>query len=355
MSSDATANGDSVDDVKLGLMLSELRLPAMKLLWQRFAERANAEGWPAGRFLACLAEHERVERDRRRIERHLREARLLPEKTLASFGFPAVPVISKAQVMALAAGDAWIRNGANLLIFGPPGTGKSHLASALGLALVETGYRVLFFRTTDLVQRLQRARHDLALENMLARLDKFDLLILDDLAYVRKDQAETSVLFELISARYERRSLPGRHPAQEKARAARHNRHRQKQRRRRQLTILPRPPGNPPRAAQFPDGRSWRDAKTVAEPPRSWGAGRPRTPRPMRPTGRTPERRHPPAATVTRASAEPPGAAHLRGLITIGPPRREKRCKKTAPNVPLALHPPRASARHPENRQTPNS
>ena len=207
MSGDATANGDSVDDVKLGLMLSELRLPAMKLLWQRFAERANAEGWPAGRFLACLAEHERAERARRRIERHLREARLLPEKTLASFDFPAVPVISKAQVMALAAGDAWIRNGANLLIFGPPGTGKSHLASALGLALVETGYRVLFFRTTELVQRLQRARHDLALENMLARLDKFDLLILDDLAYVRKDQAETSVLFELISARYERRSL----------------------------------------------------------------------------------------------------------------------------------------------------
>ena len=66
---------------------------------------------------------------------------------------------------------------------------------------------MLFFRTTDLVQRLQRARHDLALENMLTRLDKFDLLILDDLAYVRKDQAETSVLFELISARYERRSL----------------------------------------------------------------------------------------------------------------------------------------------------
>ena len=93
------------------------------------------------------------------------------------------------------------------LVFGPPGAGKSHLASAIGLALVEKGYRVLFTRTTDLVQRLQVARRELALESQLARLDRYHLLILDDLAYVQKDQAETSVLFELISARYERRSL----------------------------------------------------------------------------------------------------------------------------------------------------
>src|SRR5215472_8841001 len=117
------------------------------------------------------------------------------------------PVISKAQVMALAAGDAWLSNGANLLLFGPPGGGKSHLAAALGFVLVENGWRVLFTRTTDLVQRLQIARRELALEAAIAKLDKFHLLILDDLAYVTKDQAETSVLFELISARYERRSL----------------------------------------------------------------------------------------------------------------------------------------------------
>jgi DNA replication protein DnaC len=118
-----------------------------------------------------------------------------------------VPMISKAQVMALAAGDSWLDNGANLLMFGPPGGGKSHLAAALGLALVENGWRVFFARTTDLVQRLQTARRDLQLEAAIARLDKYHLLILDDLAYVTKDQAETSVLFELISARYERRSL----------------------------------------------------------------------------------------------------------------------------------------------------
>ena len=160
--------------------------------------------WPRGP--ARLAEFTRPTR-RRRIERHLREAKLLPGKTLASFDFNVVPMISKAQVNALAVGDAWLTQGANCLIFGPPGVGKSHLASAIGLALVENGYRVLFTRTTDLVQRMQVARREFALEAMLARLDRFNLLILDDLAYVRKDQAETGVLFELISARYERRSL----------------------------------------------------------------------------------------------------------------------------------------------------
>ena len=141
------------------------------------------------------------------MERHLAEAKLLPGKTLDTFDFDAVPMISKAQVMAICAGDSWLENGANLILFGPPGGGKSHLSSAIGLALIEKGWRVLFVRTSDLVQKLQVARRELALENAINRLDRFDLLILDDLAYVAKDQAETSVLFELISARYERRSL----------------------------------------------------------------------------------------------------------------------------------------------------
>ena len=182
-------------------------MPAMKQMWSGFAERADTEGWPAARLLSILAELELAERDRRRIERHLKEARLVPGKTISSFDFNVVPVVSKSKVMALAAGDVWLNNGHNLLMFGPPGTGKSHLSSAIGLALVENGYRVLFTRTTDLVQRLQRARRELTLENLLARLDRYHLLILDDFAYVSKDQAETSVLFELISVRYERRSI----------------------------------------------------------------------------------------------------------------------------------------------------
>jgi len=196
-----------IDEARLGIMLNELRLPTIKTLWPRFAETADREGWPAARFLAAIAEHELAERANRRIERHLAEAHLPPGKTIDSFAFEAVPMISKAQVMAMAAGDSWLAKGANVLMFGPPGGGKSHLAAAIGLALIENGWRVLFTRTTDLVQKLQVARRELQLEAAIAKLDKFDLLILDDLAYVTKDQAETSVLFELISTRYERRSI----------------------------------------------------------------------------------------------------------------------------------------------------
>ncbi len=196
-----------IDETRLGILLNELRLPTIKTLWPKFAEMADREGWPAARFLAAIAEHELAERANRRIERHLAEAHLPPGKTLDSFAFEAVPMISKAQVMAMAAGDSWLAKGANVLMFGPPGGGKSHLAAAIGLALIENGWRVLFTRTTDLVQKLQVARRELQLEAAIAKLDKFDLLILDDLAYVTKDQAETSVLFELISARYERRSI----------------------------------------------------------------------------------------------------------------------------------------------------
>ena len=202
-----TTTNPVVDAARLELLLHELRLPSIRLMWAKLAEQSDKEGWPAARFLAVLAEHEMADRGRRRFERHLIEARLPAGKTLATFDFEAVPMVSKAQVMALASGDAWLGKGANILLFGPPGGGKSHLSAALGLALVENGWRVLFARTTDLVQQLQIARRELALESAIAKLDRYDLLILDDIAYVTKDQAETSVLFELIAARYERRSM----------------------------------------------------------------------------------------------------------------------------------------------------
>lgn len=201
------SNPNTVDAAQLGLMLNELRLPTFKALWPALTERADTEGWPAARLLGALAEHEIAERARRRFERHLAEAKLPPGKTLDNFDFDAVPMVSRPHVNALVAGDRWIDQGANLILVGPPGGGKSHLASAIGLALIENGFRVLYTRTTDLVQRLQVARRELALEAAIRKLDKYHLLILDDLAYVRKDQTETSALFELISARYEYRSL----------------------------------------------------------------------------------------------------------------------------------------------------
>ena len=149
------------DATRLSLLLNDLRLPAIKQIWSSFAERSDTEGWPAARLLMALAEHEIAERDRRRIERHLRDAKLLPGKTLENFDFDAVPMVSRAHVSALCAGDGWLRNGTNLLLLGPSGGGKSHLSSAIGLSLLEKGWKVLFARTTDLVQRLQVARREL--------------------------------------------------------------------------------------------------------------------------------------------------------------------------------------------------
>ncbi|KUY87053.1 transposase [Burkholderia territorii] len=195
------------DAARLGLMLNELRLPTIARLWPDFAQRSDKEGWQATRLLGALLEHELAERVKRRVERHRAESRLDPTKTLDCFEFGAVPMISKAHVMALATGDSWLEKGATILLFGPPGGGKTHLGSGIGHALIDAGYRVLFTRTSEIVQKLQAARQSLQLPSMLSKLDRFDLIILDDLSYARKDQAETSVLFELIAERYERRSL----------------------------------------------------------------------------------------------------------------------------------------------------
>jgi DNA replication protein DnaC len=195
------------DTARLPVLLSQLRLPTVALLWPALTETADRESWPAAKTLAALMEHEVAERARRRTARHLLEARLPVGKTLDRFDFAAVSSISKARVTALAEGDSWLDQGTNILLFGPPGVGKSHLAAALGHAMIDAGYRVLFTRTTDLVQQLQTARQDLKLASAIEKLDKYHLLVLDDLSYVQKSQAETSVIFELISARYERRSL----------------------------------------------------------------------------------------------------------------------------------------------------
>jgi len=195
------------DAAKLPMMLTELRMPTIGRLWQDIGATADREGWGAARFLAALCEHEIAERSQRRIGRHLAQSGLQPGKTLATFDFAAAPSVRKPHIEALATGATWIEAGSNILIFGPSGTGKTHVAAAIGSGLIDNGYRVLFTRTTDLVQKMQAARRDLILPAALAKLDKFDCLILDDLGYVRKDQAETTVLFELIAERYERKSL----------------------------------------------------------------------------------------------------------------------------------------------------
>ena len=203
----SAATGNTADAAGVPIMLTELRLPTMKRLWADLAEQSNREGWPAERFLGALLGHEMAERETRRLARARADSQLPPDKSLAQFDFSAVPTVSKAHVMALAEADGWLVQGQNLLAFGPPGVGKTHLLAGLGHALIDRGHKVLFMRTSELVQRLQAARRDLRLPAELAKLDRFDLLILDDLSYARRDQGETSVLFELIAERYERKSM----------------------------------------------------------------------------------------------------------------------------------------------------
>ena len=168
-----------IDIHTLPSMLTALRLPSFHKLWQEIASRADTEGWPAARFLAVLAEYELAERDMRRIRRHLIEAQLPAGKTLATFDFKALPSLPRARVEALAAAD-WLDGGGNLIAIGNSGTGKTHVLCAIGHALVEAGHRVFYTRTSDLVQKLQVARRDLVLEAALAKLDRFDLIILDE-------------------------------------------------------------------------------------------------------------------------------------------------------------------------------
>ena len=131
---------------RLSLMLTELRVPTIKRVAPDLCQQADKEGWPGQRLLEALMEHELAQRETRRIDRHRAEANLSPDKRLSNFDFSAVPSVSKAQVIALAEGHEWLGRGANVLLFGSPGVGKSHLVSGLCHALIEAGRRVYFSR-----------------------------------------------------------------------------------------------------------------------------------------------------------------------------------------------------------------
>ena len=191
----------------LPLQLKQLRLPTMARRWKALTQQAKEHGWDIAQCLSFLCEEELCAREERRLSRHLVESRLPKGKTLASYDFGHIPHLNKERVMGLASQSLWLKEGGNVLLFGPSGVGKTHLAVAIGTELVHHGHRVLFSRTSSLVQKLQKAKRDLEPSSVLGKLDKYDCLILDDFGYVKKDQLETSALFELICDRYESRSL----------------------------------------------------------------------------------------------------------------------------------------------------
>lgn len=190
----------------LGIMMRSLKLPAFARYAEEIAQKAEREGWTFGRYLHHLAELEVHERRRRRIERFLHESDLPREKTLATLKRSKLPPKVAKTLPTLCEGS-FVDRGDNVLAFGLPGRGKTHLVCALGHELVQRGRRVLFTPTFALVQRLLAAKRDLRLEKELAVLDRFDAVILDDIGYVQQSREEMEVLFTFLAERYERRSV----------------------------------------------------------------------------------------------------------------------------------------------------
>ncbi len=190
----------------LAMMLRTLKLPTFAAMHEQVALRGDREGWTLGQSLRHLCELEIEERRMRKIERLLKASELPPDKTLATLDTKRWPTKVQRQIPALCSGE-FLDRADNVLVFGLPGRGKTHLCAAIGHELVRKGRPVYFTSTAMLVQRLLRAKRDLVLERELDRLDAFDAVILDDIGYVQQERDEMEVLFTFFAARYERKSV----------------------------------------------------------------------------------------------------------------------------------------------------
>jgi DNA replication protein DnaC len=201
-----TAAITATPPVSLALMLRALKLPTVARHAEEVARLAEREGWTFERYVHHLVELEIHERRRRRIERYLKDSDLLPDKTLATLDRARLPIKIAKQLATLCEGG-FVERGDNLLAFGLPGRGKTHLVCAIGYELIQRGYRVLFTATYALVQRLLAAKRDLRLEKELAILDGYDVVACDDIGYVQQNRDEMEVLFTFLAERSERRSV----------------------------------------------------------------------------------------------------------------------------------------------------
>lgn len=186
--------------------LRELHLPTVRQWYVREAERARTDALRYEDYLQVLMEQEIEERRQTRIARFLRESRLPLEKTLEEFDRNRLPGSVDLKVDSLRDG-AFLRRAENVLAFGNPGSGKTHLLCAIGQELIYKGYRVRFFTCGLLVQDLLIAKRDMKLAGLLKRLANYDALIIDDIGYVQQSREEMEVLFTLLAHRYERGSV----------------------------------------------------------------------------------------------------------------------------------------------------
>jgi DNA replication protein DnaC len=186
--------------------LKELHLPAFRLGYEELARQAQQEASSYEQYLLGLARRECQERRDRRTERLLRDSRLPLEKNWPALDLKRLPTKVVQQARSLLEGS-FVDRRENVLAFGVPGSGKTHLLCSIGQELVRSGRRVQFWTTGLLVQELLVAKRDLKLSRVLKRLSGYEVLILDDLGYVQQSREEMEVLFTLLAERYERGSV----------------------------------------------------------------------------------------------------------------------------------------------------
>jgi DNA replication protein DnaC len=199
-------SGAPIERDALVVRLRALKLPSFVDRHEELARIGERQGWSFEHYLHQLTEAELEERRQRRVERSLKESGLPSEKTLATLDLKRFST-SVRRLLPMLCEGGFVGRAENVLAFGLPGRGKTHLVSAIGHELIQRGYRVLFVPAFRLVQQLLVAKRDLKLDGLLKRLDHFDAVILDDIGYIQQDRDEMEVLFTFLAERYERRSV----------------------------------------------------------------------------------------------------------------------------------------------------
>ena len=184
----------------------QLRLPTIRECYEQTAEQAAKEPLSYPEFLLALLEQECDARRENRIERRLRESHLPLEKSIETFDMKRLVPHIMHQAKSLMDGSFVDRN-ENVLAFGNPGSGKTHLLCAICIELIQKGHSVFYYNTNLLVQELLEAKRNYTLPRMLKKLSCYDVLLIDDLGYVQQSREEMEVLFTLLAERYERGSV----------------------------------------------------------------------------------------------------------------------------------------------------
>lgn len=191
----------------LAVMFRAFHLPTMAAMWEESAQRAEKENWGYRRLLQHLCESEAQDRRERRMSRLIKSSGLPDGKTLGNLEEKLLPTKIRRLLPGLLDGG-FVERAENLLVFGLPGRGKSHFLAAVGREMIlRHSYPVLYTPTFKLVQNLLAAKKELRLESELKRLDRYPVIVLDDIGYVQQDREEMEVLFTFLAERYERRSV----------------------------------------------------------------------------------------------------------------------------------------------------